>query len=79
MADLDDLNELSRQVTLLGDIDGDGGSELLAGQNHVDDGGPDHGAAWTIFLPEPSVGLMLVAGIGSLLVLGRWRSWARRR
>jgi hypothetical protein len=67
------------QVALLGDLDGDGVPDLLVTQAHDDDAGYEHGAVWVIFLPEPSAGAMLAAGLFGLLVLAGVKSARVRR
>ena len=47
---LDDSDEFGRSVTSVGDLDGDGVSDLVVGANKDDDGGTDRGAAWVLFL-----------------------------
>jgi hypothetical protein len=37
----------------LGDLDGDGAGDLAAGAEADDDGGPDRGAVWVLFLSGP--------------------------
>ena len=37
-------------MTSLGDLDGDGAGELAVGASWDDDGGPDRGAVWVLFL-----------------------------
>ncbi len=53
---LDDVDAFSRAVVPLGDLDGDGTCDLLVGALGDDDGGPDRGAAWILFLhPDGTV------------------------
>ncbi len=47
---LSNADEFGRSVTSLGDIDGDGVSDLAAGAIGDDDGGPNRGAVWVLFL-----------------------------
>jgi hypothetical protein len=44
-----------------------------------DDGGPDHGAVWILFIPEPDPTLLLVSAMGVLIVLYRIRRLRRVR
>ena len=57
----------------VGDIDADGVGALAVGAIGDDDGGPDRGAVWILFLPEPDPKLLLVSAIGVLIVLHRMR------
>jgi hypothetical protein len=41
---------LGHSLGALGDWNGDGVADLIAGAEQDDDGGPDHGAAWLLFL-----------------------------
>jgi hypothetical protein len=47
---LDDHDGFGNAVEALGDLDGDGVTELAVGANLDDDGGTDHGAVWILFL-----------------------------
>jgi hypothetical protein len=47
---LDPADDFGRGLAALGDLDGDGRSELAVGANRDDDGGPDRGAVWILFL-----------------------------
>lgn len=47
---LDDSDEFGYSVTALGDLDGDGITDIAVGAKDDDDGGTDHGAVWILFL-----------------------------
>lgn len=47
---LDDGDQIARGVAGLGDLDGDGIPDLAVGSNNDDDGGPNRGAVWILFL-----------------------------
>jgi cysteine-rich repeat protein len=47
---LDDSDLFGRGVATLGDLDGDGVGDLAVGARKDDDGGPDRGAVWVLFL-----------------------------
>lgn len=47
---LDDNDQLGRAVTNIGDLDGDGVSDLALGAMLDDDGGTDRGCAWVLFM-----------------------------
>ena len=47
---LDDLDDFGNSVASLGDLDGDGVRDLAVGAIRDDDGGPDLGAVWLLFL-----------------------------
>ena len=47
---LDEGDAFGSGVTALGDLDGDGVSDLAVGTWGDDDGGPDRGAVWVLFL-----------------------------
>ncbi len=47
---LDPGDHFGRSVTALGDLDGDGVPDLAAGAPNDDDGGPEHGAVYVLFM-----------------------------
>ncbi len=47
---LDNNDTFGRSVASLGDLDGDGVSDLAVGAFWDDDGGTDRGAVWVLFL-----------------------------
>ncbi len=47
---LDDYDRFGRSMASLGDLDGDGVSDLAVGTPGDDDGGVGHGAVWVLFL-----------------------------
>lgn len=47
---MDDIDLFGISVARLGDLDGDGVTELLAGMYYDDDGGTNRGAVWVLFL-----------------------------
>lgn len=49
---LSDGDEFGIELALVGDLDGDGVSDLVAGASKDDDGGSDHGAVWVLFLSD---------------------------
>ena len=51
---LDDFDWFGLSVAALGDLDGDGVGDLAAGARNDDDGGPDRGAVWVLFLDGAS-------------------------
>jgi len=53
---LDDGDTFGRSVAPIGDLDGDGTDDIVVGARQDDDGGPDRGALWILFLkPDASV------------------------
>lgn len=53
---LEDDHRLGSSLTSVGDLDGDGQPEFAAGIRFHDDGGPNHGAVWILFLgPDGAV------------------------
>ncbi len=51
---LDDGDEFGEAVAALGDFDGDGVGDMAVGAGLDDDGGPNHGALWILFLNTDS-------------------------
>ncbi len=47
---LDDLDLFGQSVASLGDLDGDGVGDIAVGAMRDDDGGPNRGAVWILFL-----------------------------
>jgi hypothetical protein len=47
---LDDLDFLGDALGAVGDLDGDGTNDIAVGAKLDDDGGPDRGAVWVLFL-----------------------------
>ena len=47
---LDPLDTFGSSLVAPGDLDGDGVPDLVVGANRDDDGGPDRGAGWVLFL-----------------------------
>lgn len=47
---LDDSDHFGRSISCLDDLDGDGIGDLAVGALNDDDGGPNRGAAWILFL-----------------------------
>ncbi len=47
---LDDVDRFGDSVASLGDLDDDGVGDLAVGAEGDDDGGPDRGAVWILFL-----------------------------
>jgi flavodoxin len=68
---------LGTAVAAAGDVDGDGGADVIVGAELYDNGQTNEGAAF-VYLPEPSQHVMLLTGLAFLLVVGRRRIWARR-
>jgi hypothetical protein len=52
--DLGNNDQFGQSASFLGDLDGDGQTELASGASLDDDGGPNRGAVWVLYL-EPSV------------------------
>jgi hypothetical protein len=50
---LDDDDEFGVSATSLGDLDGDGIQDMAVGARYDDDGGPDRGAVYVLFLDRP--------------------------
>jgi len=53
MGELDSGDVFGGSLASLGDLDGDGVSELAVGAHRDDDGGADRGAVWILFLEGP--------------------------
>jgi hypothetical protein len=54
--DLDDKDHFGRSISTLGDLDGDGTTDLAVGASQDDDGGTDRGAVYELFLnPDGTV------------------------
>jgi hypothetical protein len=71
---LDDDDRFGDDVAALGDFNGNGGGGDLAVHARLDDDGePDHGAVWILFMPEPDSFLQLVIMLGLLILLSRAR------
>src|SRR5262245_27121085 len=49
-APLEDMDQFGRSIVNLGDLDGDGVTDLLVGAHTDDDGGLDKGAVYVLFL-----------------------------
>ena len=47
---VDQADDFGRGLAAIGDLDGDGRTELAVGANRDDDGGTDRGAVWILFL-----------------------------
>jgi len=47
---LDDNDKMGGSIAAIGDLDGDTVTDIAVGSNYDDDGGPDHGAVWILFL-----------------------------
>jgi hypothetical protein len=56
---LDPVDEFGIAVAALGDLDGDGTTELAVGAYQADDGGTDQGAVWILFLAGDTTPPML--------------------
>jgi hypothetical protein len=50
--DLNDGDQFGSAVADSGDLDGDGIDDLAVGANQSDDGGPDRGAVWILFMDQ---------------------------
>ena len=50
---LADGDQFGYAITNLGDLDGDGNTDIGVGANLDDDGGTDRGAFWTLFMQTP--------------------------
>ncbi|MCH8881312.1 MAG: FG-GAP repeat protein, partial [Planctomycetes bacterium] len=50
MGDLEDDDLFGFSLASLGDLDGDGVGDIAVGALRDDDGGPDRGAVWVLFL-----------------------------
>ncbi|MBI1423705.1 MAG: hypothetical protein GC149_09600 [Gammaproteobacteria bacterium] len=53
---LTDGEQFGDAIAGLGDIDGDGNLDIAVGANLDDDGGPDKGAAWVLFMSPVKIG-----------------------
>jgi hypothetical protein len=47
---LDDADFFGAAISALPDLDGDGVDEIVVGASHDDDGGPDRGAVYVLFI-----------------------------
>ena len=56
---------------VVADLDGDSFPDLVTANGNSDD--------VTVFLPEPDMRLLTLAGVALLALLTRWRSWCRAR
>ena len=79
--DLDDYDRFGASLAFVDDLDGDGVGDLAVGAPWDDDGGPDRGAVWVLFLdgvPVPDncpADLYSDGNVGALdlaLLLGSW-------
>lgn len=77
-AELDEGDSFGRSVAALGDLDGDGVGDIVVGARGDDDGGPDRGALWVLFLNEDATVKSHAkiasgeGGFGGRLVDGGW-------
>jgi len=72
---IDDIDGFGQAVASLGDLDGDGVADVVATAIQDDDGVPDCGAAWVLFLSDgtwnnPGAGVGGAAGVPLLLGAG---------
>jgi len=59
---LDNIDVFGWSLAKIGDLDGDGVTELASGAPLDDDGGEDHGAMWILFLKKTGEIIMPVGG-----------------
>ena len=72
---LSDFDGFGRLVVALGDLDADGTGDLAVGAIADDDGGPDRGAVWILFLDPAKwldAGGLVVGPAGSLQLEASW-------